>query len=345
MNYSEIKQIHFEPTQRCQALCPMCDRTGNPHLKNLEIDINKFKKIFDDNFIRQLDTFLMCGNHGDPIICSDTLKMFDYLREINSNLFLQMTTNGGARNSKWWKDLAKIFGKQGKVIFSVDGLEDTNHLYRVNVDWKRVENSMDAYTQAGGKGIWVFLIFEHNEHQVEEAERLAKLFGLDFVKKKSGRWVQTFQHKKVEEKKTKKGNVIKPPTNQEYQNKSVNKYEELIDEFGTFSNYLDSTDIKCKSIQKKEIYVSAEGLVTPCCWTAGRLYKTYHYIGQDQMWKFIDDVNNINALHKPLRDIVEGDFFKKIEQSWYIPTCSQGKSEVCAQKCGTGFDPFADQWK
>ena len=32
----QIKHIHLEPTQRCQAACPMCDRTNNNHIKNAE---------------------------------------------------------------------------------------------------------------------------------------------------------------------------------------------------------------------------------------------------------------------------------------------------------------------
>jgi MoaA/NifB/PqqE/SkfB family radical SAM enzyme len=342
---SEITHIHFEPTQKCQAECPMCDRTDNHHLNNSEIKIDEFKNILDIDFVKQLKSFIMCGNHGDPIIAVDTLKIYSYLRENNSDLYLHMTTNGGARNSAWWVELAKIMGKKGRVTFSVDGLEDTNHLYRINVDWDRVENSMESYTSAGGQGIWVFLIFEHNEHQVEEAERMAKLFGLRFVKKKTGRWVQTYKNQKVTEKQTKKGNLLKPPTNVKYQNESVNKYEKLVNEYGSFGDYLDKTDIVCKSLQNKEIYLSAEGLVFPCCWTAGRLYKSYHKIGQDQMWKFIDDIKNINAHHTPIRQIIDGNFFKKIEKSWYLSSCENGKLEVCAQKCGKGFDAFGDQWK
>ena len=287
----------------------------------------------------------MCGNHGDPMIAKDTLKMYEWLRYNNPKLYLHMTTNAGGRSDDWWKNLAEIFGSYGRVTFSVDGLEDTNNLYRVNVDWKKVENSMDVFTQAGGKGLWVYLIFEHNEHQVEEAERLAKLFGLEFMKKKTGRWVQSFRGNKIDKKETSKGNEIKPPLNTEYQNKSVNDYEKLIEKHGDFNSYLDKTIIKCKSLQTKEIYISAEGLVFPCCWTAGRLYKSYEEIGQNQMWSYINELNDINALNNPIRKIIDGDFFKKIEKSWNLPSCSQGKSKVCAEKCGTEFDAFGDQWK
>ncbi len=342
---NEIKHIHFEPTQRCQASCPMCDRTNNPHIKNAEISIEQFKQIIDINFVQQLNSFLMCGNHGDPMIAKDTLDIYEWLRYNNNELHLQMITNAGGRSDDWWKRLAELFGDNGKVSFSVDGLEDTNHLYRVNVDWKRVENSMDVFTQAGGKGTWVFLIFEHNEHQVEEAERMAKLFGLEFQKKKTGRWVQSYKGDKIDKKITSKGNEIKPPIKTEHQNKSVNEYDKLIKTHGTFQDYLDDTDIKCKSIDAREIYISAEGLVTPCCWTAGKLYKAYEQIGENQMWSYIDDIKNINALHKPLNEIIEGNFFKKIEQSWNLTSCSQGKSQVCSEKCGTGFDAFRDQWK
>ena len=57
----------------------------------------------------------------------------------------------------------------------------------------------------------------------------------------------------------------------------------------------------------------------------------------NQMWSYIDDIKNINALQKPLRDIIEGNFFKRIEESCCIKSCSSGKSKVCAEKCGTRF--------
>ena len=38
---------------------------------------------------------------------------------------------------------------------------------------------------------------------------MAKLFGLEFVKKKTGRWVQSYKGNKIEKKETSKGNEIK----------------------------------------------------------------------------------------------------------------------------------------
>ena len=73
----------------------------------------------------------------------------------------------------------------------------TNHLYRQGVNWANVERSMDAFIGAGGRARWDFLIFEHNQHQVDEAETLAKRKGFEkFMKKKTGRFVDAKTNKK-----------------------------------------------------------------------------------------------------------------------------------------------------
>ena len=171
-NYKDIKQVHLEPTQKCQARCPMCDRNenggvDNKYLTNADLSLNDIQNIMSEDFVRQLNNLYMCGNHGDPMMATDTLEIMQWLREVNPNIYLSMITNGGARPISWWADLAKVVDK---VEFSVDGLEDTNHLYRQGVNWNNVENNISAFCDAGGNAKWTFLVFKHNEHQLEEAE-------------------------------------------------------------------------------------------------------------------------------------------------------------------------------
>ena len=104
----QIKHIHLEPTQRCQAQCPMCDRTNNRHMKNAELSLNNFMSMVDIDFVHQLNSLLMCGNHGDPLVSNDTLSIFRYLRVNNPKMYLHMTTNAGGRSDDWWKRLAEI---------------------------------------------------------------------------------------------------------------------------------------------------------------------------------------------------------------------------------------------
>src|SRR6056300_95320 len=200
--YQDIKTIHLEVTQNCQASCPMCDRNMNgkginPHINLDELSLLDCVDIFPPEFIKQLDTMYMCGNLGDPIVAKDTLEIFEYFRSHNPNMWLSMNTNAGAKNEEWWRQLAEVFGRMGAVIFSVDGLRDTNHLYRQGVVWDNVERNMRAFIAAGGRARWDFLIFEHNQHQVEEAEALANTWGCErFIKKKTGRFVTAQSEKK-----------------------------------------------------------------------------------------------------------------------------------------------------
>jgi MoaA/NifB/PqqE/SkfB family radical SAM enzyme len=353
-NYDEIKSIHLEVTQNCQASCPMCDRNMNgkginPHINLDELSLEDCKKIFLPEFIAQLDNMYMCGNLGDPIVARDTLEIFEYFREHNPNMWLSMNTNAGAKNEEWWKRLAKTFGKMGTVIFSVDGLRDTNHLYRQGVVWDNVERSMKAFIAAGGRARWDFLIFEHNQHQVEEAEELANAWGCEkFIKKKTGRFItQDSKKKESHQAVDKKGNAtteLKKP-DEKYVNTALSKQEVIVNKYGSMDAYYDAAPIVCKVKKDNSLFITAEGLAMPCCWTAGRMYKWWHKDPKvEQIWDFIPDKSALDA-RKGLAAVFATGIFDAIYNSWNKPSCGSGKLKVCAMKCGAEFDPFAEQFK
>ena len=351
-SYNEIIQVHLEPTQKCQARCPMCDRNKNggetnQYLSNADLSLNDIKKMFPIPFVKQLNNLYMCGNHGDPIFAPECLEIMKWLRAINPNIFLSITTNGGARDPEWWEELA---GVVNQVIFSVDGLEDTNHLYRQGVNWASVEENMEAFCDAGGIAQWVFLVFNYNEHQVEEARAWSKMIGVkEFVIKKSGRYISTHKLKTKGDKQAidRKGNdttLLSPPKARKYQNKATKDYDEIEVKFGNLENYLQKATIDCKAIPKKEIYVTAEGFVHPCCWTAGRMYKWWRGPGEGQIWEHINKFET-SALKTTIEDIVDNGFFKSIEDSWSKDGFDNGKLKVCALKCNKKYDPFSAQWQ
>ena len=350
----DIKTIHLEVTQNCQAACPMCDRNMNgeginPHINLDELYYKDCTNIFPASFIKQLDTMYMCGNLGDPIVAQDTLEIFEYFRWANPNMWLSMNTNGGAKPVEWWQKLAEVFGRKGAVIFSVDGLEDTNHIYRQNVVWKNVERNMRAFIDAGGRARWDYLIFEHNQHQVEEAESLANEWGCEkFMKKKTGRFIDTNSNKKekhqAKDRKGKDSAELKKP-DEKYQNKALSKQEVILKKYGTMDAYYDAAPIICKVKKENSLFITAEGLALPCCWTAGRMYKWWHKDPKvEQIWDFIPDLSVIQARNR-LREVFDSGVFQEIQSSWFKPSCSDGKLKVCAMKCGAEFDPFAEQFK
>lgn len=384
--YDEIKTIHLEMTDACNAACPMCARNinggeDNPQLPGTELSIDDIKKIFYPDFIAQLDRMYMCGNYGDPIAARDTLETFAYFREHNSKMMLSMHTNGSAKRPEWWADLARTIGHKGYVVFSLDGLSDTNHLYRQNTVWSKIMDNAHAFINAGGRARWDYIVFAHNEHQVEEAELLAKNMGFErFQYKKSARFFSNVSGvtKEMHQAGNRKGvttALLQAPKNPKYRNSvldEISKFAkgdesvkiipskakdiEMYPQFFTsdankkkpIEKVWDEAFIKCKVAEEKSLYISAEGIVQPCCWTAGQMYVWYHTPKSTQIWKLIDKVGkeNLNAIKTSLKDIVNGLFFQTlIPESWNKPSCADGKLSICAKTCGTKYDAFSEQFK
>ena len=385
--YKDIRTVHLEITERCNASCPMCARNinggeDNPHLKDNELTLSDCKTIFSPEFIQQLDRMYMCGNYGDPVAATDTLEVFAYFRENNPKMNLTMYTNGSAKKPEWWQQLAKVLGKNAYVVFSIDGLEDTNHLYRQNTVWSKIMENAQAFISAGGRARWDYIVFTHNEHQVEEAEALSKTMGFEkFQYKKSARFFSNASGvtKEMHQAMNRKGStaLLQAPTNPKYRNsvldqisKIVGKEEvikflpskqsEAISAQGNqkfnkdvtlkskMEKELDNAVIKCKVVEEKSLYISAEGVVQPCCWTAGQMYVWYYKPESSQIWQVIEQVgkHNINAKNNNLQTIVDGIYFQKIiPESWNKSSCADGKLAVCAKTCGTKYDAFAEQFK
>lgn len=180
LKYEDIKIVQLDITSRCNAGCPQCPRTENPILPMQELTMADIKTIFPKKFCSQLSFIYLCGNFGDAMVSNTTLPALEYFHKMGVD-HLCMHTNGSGRTPDWWRQLAKILNKPDDlVIFAIDGLADTNHLYRRNTNWNRIMESVEAFIGAGGRAEWHYLVFEHNQHQVEEARALARRLG--FVK-------------------------------------------------------------------------------------------------------------------------------------------------------------------
>lgn len=357
-SYEQIETVHLELTARCNASCPMCGRNkfggpDNEFLPQTELSLDQVKRIFPENFVKQLKRLYMCGNYGDPIAANDTLEVFAWLRSVNPDIKLGLHTNGSARTSAWWAKLGNILNQKWDYVkFGLDGLEDTNHIYRRGTSWSKIMDNAAAFIAAGGKAHWEFIVFKHNEHQVDEAKTLAERMGfLQFRTKKTGRFFSNtkLEGKDKQEVWSRNGEVeyhIERPSIREYQNDGLAKEQALVERYGSMMGYLDQNAVRCKVAEDKSIYISAEGLAFPCCWTANQLYVWYLPYKKSEIWDLIEhDTSNVSALVHDLRSIVEGRYFSKISDSWYKPSISDGKIKVCAKTCGVGFDPFAEQFK
>ena len=386
--YADIKTVHLEITDKCNAACPMCARNinggeDNPQLPGTELFIEDIKKIFEPSFIAQLDRMYMCGNYGDPIAAKDTLEAFAYFREHNPKMNLSMMTNGSAKKPEWWKTLAQVLGPKGYVTFSIDGLEDTNHLYRQNTIWSKIIENAQAFIDAGGRARWDYIVFAHNEHQVEAAEEISKKMKFEkFQFKKSARFFSSASGvtKEMHQAANRKGmltTLLQSPTNPKYRNPALEELSK-IDKLKTpikflpskqgdlngaifpqvfhstpekkkpMEKYWDTVPIKCKVAEEKSVYITAEGIVQPCCWTAGQMYVWYWTPKGGQIWNLIDKVGkeNLDARNSSLESVINGEFMQElIPNSWNKPSCAEGKLAVCAKTCGGKHDAFSEQFK
>jgi sulfatase maturation enzyme AslB (radical SAM superfamily) len=62
------------------------------------------------------------------------------------------------------------FNNSRCITFSIDGLEDTNKIYRINSEWESIMNGFNTIKKYGIKTVWKFIVFRHNQHQIEEAK-------------------------------------------------------------------------------------------------------------------------------------------------------------------------------
>ena len=191
-NYENIVNVHFEVSSLCNAECPVCNRRmsggpKNPVMIERAVTLEQFKKWFSVDFLKQLRQLLLCGNYGDPMTAPELIPILRYFREINPYASISMNTNAGGRDKKFWEDLSDVIGGNGRVVFSVDGLKDTNHLYRKGVNWDKVMSAMTAFTSTKkAQAVWEFLVFEHNQHQIAEARQLSEQLGFsEFWPKKA----------------------------------------------------------------------------------------------------------------------------------------------------------------
>jgi len=190
-----VTHMHIELSNYCNAACPFCPRYTlgskkvRPDLLLQQITYDQFKDWFKPNFMKNIYRILFCGNYGDPVTCKDLLKICQYILDEAPKCDIKINTNGGLRNKNFWQSLGMLFQQSQnnhEVTFSIDGLEDTNHLYRRNVKWNKLMENVNAFIGTGASAKWEYLIFAHNEHQIEQAESLSKKLKFkNFVKKRA----------------------------------------------------------------------------------------------------------------------------------------------------------------
>jgi MoaA/NifB/PqqE/SkfB family radical SAM enzyme len=299
-----LYDLHVELTSRCTLECPLCDRTWfyNKFKKRLlhQIDVSELLRFVGSN--KQL---YLCGNNGDPIYHPNFLNLCTKLKQQNNRLMI--VTNGSAKKNKFWTLLGKILKEEDEIQFSIDGLKNTNHLYRKNSNWDQIMEAVQIMSKSTAKMTWQFIVFKHNQHQIEEARQMSKDLGFQkFVLYSSDRW---------------NGETDIMPDSK-YINESMNQNRDIVSK-----NLPGKLSMKPKCIKDNKpangLYIDSEGDFYPCCWMGTYRYK-YKSIFDPKHSRYNIKNNSLDAIlsQKSVRE-----FFDSTKQFTSAHDC-------CKIQCG-----------
>jgi MoaA/NifB/PqqE/SkfB family radical SAM enzyme len=323
MNIDTVRKIELEITSNCNAACPGCARTQNKDL----LEINSFglsdlKRIFPTKHYIQNKIFKFCGVLGDPVANKECFEMVEYL--VNNGGYCQISTNGGLQSASWWKALGDLSNKTNliDVNFCVDGHRETNHIYRVNTIFDVIEKNMQAYADQKAQASWIYIVFDHNEHELSIAQKHAEKLGFKFATRTGMRnsyhnWVAQIRNKD----KTKSEITITTTGNKEHSKKQqVENLDKFISTYNKNALFMIPKKeevlktIKCKLIHEGEIFIASNQTLWPCCFLWDSMFKNKENI-KEKLSEYGNDWNSLKT--HSIDEILSHTWFDKLlEESW-----------------------------
>ena len=147
MDWASLKLIEISFTTYCNANCPLCARTDKTTGKKKDsvplwhYDIHKFKDLVNQLDGTAVNGVSFCGDYGDPMMHPHIEEAMDYVI-LEKDKMVQVDTNGGVRDHKWYKKIAEKYNGHLYINFSIDGFDQaTNNIYRVDVDFEKAKQN------------------------------------------------------------------------------------------------------------------------------------------------------------------------------------------------------------
>jgi len=319
----ELRTIQWEPTSFCNANCIGCPRTDpdtmltRPHIAALqrhatEQESNAFVLSVTDERLKKLHEIVYNGDIGDAMMHPTIDDIIIEIDKKRPRMVQHIHTNGGGA---WYEKFKKIaqhvdgdLTKNIFFIFSIDGLEDTNHLYRRNVQWKHIVKNAEILRKHKVHARWRMNRFKHNEHQIDTARQMAQDWGWEFSINYG-----TWGHEKV-------ADLIHQPSNPSLYKEKLKSWKEnkflefREDDYEYLSTPQTPFKDTCVWKQDKEIQVVSDMTVWPCCWTAHHHYQ--YWINNEKIWneEEISPKNTIDV-SKNLKDIKQWQQIMSIDKT------------------------------
>jgi len=328
--------FHIELTDKCNAGCPMCPRTDHMNgcrtdrrvVANVELGLADFEAHFDDDFAARTAEVIFGGAYGDPLAARELLEVVEHLTA--RGVRVAVATNGSLRKPDWWARMGRAMARTGsRLELHVDGLADTNPLYRVNTDFDRIMANAAAYIATGARAEWHFIIFRHNQHQIEKAHARARAMGfagftlIDTVRfGPEGRFAYVMPdgtRRHLEAPTVRSRDYMRDGGGLRLVTDPDGGTEDTAPRPGAGINGID-----CKSAARNSPYVSAHGAVSACCWVAGSGEEAGFFAGHAL------DPARYNIRNRPLAEIMADEPFASL----YARAWERDALATCRHKCG-----------
>ncbi|WP_338789981.1 radical SAM/SPASM domain-containing protein [Bernardetia sp. Wsw4-3y2] len=176
--------IAFEPTTTCNLKCPHCPSGLRQFSRPTGNATNAiFEKLLNE--VSPYLTYLIFYFQGEPYINKHFL---DWVKLANEkNIYTATSTNAHYLT----EDVAEktVLSGLSRLIISLDGAnQETYQKYRIggNIDkvWKGIENVVAFKKKHKSKTPFImlqFIVFKHNEHEIEQIKAIGKELGIDKV--------------------------------------------------------------------------------------------------------------------------------------------------------------------
>ena len=298
-----LSEINFELSSHCNSKCPQCpryDMLGRVHkdLNVTHLDVNVIKKLPMEK-MKNLKTVSFCGNFGDSLMHPDLNEVIDFFQQQQ----IAISTNASLRSRQWWSDLGEK--ENVSVTFCIDGIGKTHELYRRNTSYDKIIENAKAFIDAGGTARWQFIVFRHNEHQINQAKKLSKELGFKTINFIYSDRFDTNNKWKVYDNNEYLYDLEKS-SHQTTLRESLNapegeKYWKLLNK--------NKGAISCVWSEKKKLYIHSDGTVYPCCMLGS--IQSGKNIEKLMLKKLVRDFKKIDLHHNDLGDVLTSEVFQK----------------------------------
>jgi MoaA/NifB/PqqE/SkfB family radical SAM enzyme len=322
-----IRFLELELSSRCNASCSVCPRFEQGKLNknfayhdlSLEVLQNNISKEIWDSIL----SVTLKGTVGDASFNPHLKPILDFLSEKDTKLH----TNGSNRNAAWWQSIVR---ENLITRFCIDGTDSNVHSRYRHTDFDRVMSNAKSYIAAGGRAEWFFIVFNHNQHQLDAAKQMAKDLGFEsFEAIYSDRY-------------TDQPDSLAPYDNLTSLRQIALESRIFIDPTARrFIDWSDNNDLwsinrkrapvkRCPALQDKAIYIASDGIVWPCCY-----YGSSNLTKNDLLWKIFktkvlkNDTDSMNINCVSLDTILQNSAWQ-----WWDDYVTMSNPKTCQERCG-----------